>query len=83
MPVIKATPETKVLFEELTELIRRHQHISAYELLAVAANMVGKLIALQDQRVVSPELAIETVMRNIEMGNKEALSMLEKPQGNA
>jgi hypothetical protein len=63
-------------------LVNKHaDKLTSLELLAVAANMLGKLIALQDQRTVSPEAAMGVVTRNIEYGNKQVLEQLEKSKG--
>ena len=51
------------------------------EILAIAANMVGKLVAMQDQRVVTPAIAMETVAKNIEVGNKQVIDALTNSQG--
>lgn len=45
-------------------------------MLAVAAAFVGQLIALQDQRVMTPAEALEIVARNIENANEEVLQAL-------
>jgi hypothetical protein len=60
--------------------------MSALEILAVASNMVGKLVAMQDQRTVSPQMAMDTVSRNIELGNNQVLDDLlseQRPVGRA
>lgn len=42
------------------------------ELLAVASQVVGSLIALQDETRLTPEHAMEIVLQNIEEGNRAA-----------
>lgn len=80
-----AHPEHQVAFQEVVDLVRRHaDKLSAAEMLAVAANMLGKLIALQDQRTMTPERAMEIVAKNIEHGNAEARKqLLDSPGGHA
>ena len=80
-----AKPEHEVAYQELAELAGRHAaKVNADELLAIAANMVGKLIALQDQRTVTPVMAMEIVARNIEIGNQQAMAqVLGEPDGHA
>jgi len=52
------------------------------EQLAIAAYFVGQLMAVQDATVFTAETAFELVMRNIEMGNAEAVnSILSKRNG--
>lgn len=55
------------------------------ELLAVASQFVGMLVALQDQRRFTPDMAMEIVARNIEIGNATAIatSGLATPRGRA
>lgn len=77
-----AKPEYEVAYQDICDLVRRHaDKLSAVELLAVASNMVGKLVALQDQRTMSPDRAMEIVAENLEHGNKEVLEQLR--QGSA
>jgi hypothetical protein len=54
------------------------------EVLAVLSHLVGQVIALQDQRTVTPEMAMELVSSNMERGNQEAVdSLLYAPGGHA
>jgi hypothetical protein len=62
--------------------VKKHASIlTSLELLAVAANMLGKLVALQDQRKVSPLMAMEIVTINIECGNQQAIEELRLGMG--
>lgn len=82
MSIHRAKPEHEVAYQDLCNLVNRHaDKLSPLELLAVAANMLGKLVALQDQRTTSPEMAMEVVAQNIESGNKQVLDQLSKSQG--
>lgn len=77
-----AKPEHEVAYQDLCQLVNRHaSKLPSLELLAVAANMLGKLIALQDQRTISPSRAMEIVAQNIEHGNKQVLDELGKSRG--
>jgi len=72
--IFEAKAEHEVAYQELAELIHRHaDSMTALEVLAVAANIVGKLVALQDQRTITAEQALEVVARNIELGNRQVL----------
>lgn len=72
-----ARPEHEVAYDDLVLLIRKHsQKVSALELLAIAANMVGKLAALQDQRMVTPEKAMRVIADNLQFGNKTIIEKL-------
>ncbi len=46
----------------------------ADQILAIAAQFVGQLVALQDCRKITPERAMQIVMGNIEIGNQEAVN---------
>ena len=79
-----AKEEHEVAYQDLCALVEKHAgKISALELLAVAANMLGKLIALQDQRTLTSEMAMEIVAINIEKGNQQALDQVTKSEGRA
>lgn len=74
-----ARPEHQVAYQDLAVLLHKHaDKVPAMELLAIAANMVGKLVAMQDERTVSCEMAMELVAENIEQGNHEAVAQMER-----
>lgn len=84
MSLHQAKPEHEVAYQDLCRLVRKHAHkLSALELLAVAANMLGKLVALQDQRTITPAKAMEVVAQNIEHGNLQVLEQLAQSKGQA
>jgi len=77
-----ARPEHEVAYQELVALIAKHAtKMTPLEILAVAANAVGKIIALQDQRATTPEMALEVVKANIEFGNETVLNNLKVSTG--
>lgn len=83
MSIHTAKPEHEVAYQDICALINKHaSKMTAIELLAIGANMLGKLIALQDQRTTSREMALEVVMRNIEHGNAQVLDQLSQSKGN-
>ena len=56
-------------------LLKKHAgNLDATEMLALAAHLVGQIIAMQDQRTVTRGMALEIVGQNIEVGNAEALA---------
>lgn len=57
--------------------------MDAIEILAIAAYTVGQLIALQDQRTVTPAMAMDIVAKNIEAGNLHVVEGLSEPEGSA
>jgi hypothetical protein len=84
MPTLIAYPEHEVAYQDLIALIRKHgTEISALEMLAIAANMLGKLVAMQDQSVVTPKQAMEVVARNLELGNRQVVEQINNSKGNA
>ncbi|MBG6199642.1 hypothetical protein [Roseibium album] len=67
------------LRQELIGVLCKYQDtLCPAELLAVSSQVVGNLIALQDETRLSPEHAIEIVMYNIEEGNRAALGDLDQ-----
>lgn len=82
MSLHQAKPEHEVLYQELIALVNKHAgKLDALEMLAVAANMLGKLVAMQDQRMVTPAHAMEVVAQNIEHGNLQVLDQISKSAG--
>jgi tRNA threonylcarbamoyladenosine modification (KEOPS) complex Cgi121 subunit len=79
-----AKPEHEVVYQDLCALVNKHAaSISAMEILAIASNMVGKLVAMQDQRTVSPSMAMEVFAKNIEAGNRQILDSIMKSRGSS
>jgi hypothetical protein len=80
-----AKPEHEIAYQELIELVNKHAgKLDSRDMLAIAANMLGKLIALQDHRKVTPAMAMKIVAKNIELGNTQALAEISgKPAGKA
>ena len=82
--VVKATVDHKAFRDDCIIMLKKHAgHLDAIDMLALSAHLVGQVLAMQDQRTVDRERALETVMRNIEAGNAEVLENLNKPQGRA
>lgn len=55
--------------------------LTGEEMLAILSQVLGQLIALQDQRTMTPDRAMSIVAVNIEAGNASALAELDKPEG--
>ena len=60
---------------------RYDKDIDAQDLLAIFAHTVGQLAALQDHRTMTPQMAIELIIRNIEIGNQQAIADLQHVEG--
>lgn len=56
--------------------LRAYADLTPEELLAVSSQLVGQLVALQDQRRISPAEAIAIVESNMEIGNAMAIERL-------
>ena len=79
-----AKPQHEIAYQELIALVNKHAgHLDALEMLAVASNMVGKLVALQDQRKVTPAMAMKVVALNLEQGNKMVIDQIQQSKGQA
>lgn len=81
-----AKPEHEIAFQDLNALLKKHadEHgLSSLEMLAIASNLVGKLVALQDQRTVTPAVAMKVVTMNLEEGNRQAIEAVMQSQGQA
>ena len=57
--------------------------LSGEEMLAIMSQVLGQLIAVQDQRTMTPDRAMAIVVANLEEGNRAALADLAKPEGRA
>jgi sulfur transfer protein SufE len=79
-----AKPEHEVLYQDLAKLLSRHAiKMTSEEMLAIGANMLGKLLAYQDQRTMTRERGLEIIIHNIEMGNQQAVAELMNSKGRA
>jgi len=78
-------PIHNVIFKEILDIYAKHaKDLPAIEVLAIMSNLLGKLIALQDQTLYTPEQVMRIVAKNIETGNAEALAdLLGRPGGHA
>lgn len=74
-------PQHEVAYKDLCKLLDDHSKgMTPLEMLAIAANMVGKLVAMQDQRRTTPAEALEVVAKNLEYGNQQVLQQFaERP----
>lgn len=56
--------------DSLMEALRPHvANMDPLEILAVLSYTVGQLVAMQDQRSVTPEIAMQVVSENLAAGN--------------
>lgn len=50
-------------------------------ILAITSQFVGQLVALQDQRKITVDMAMQIVQENIVIGNQAMLLTLGEPEG--
>lgn len=55
--------------------------LDGQEMLALVSQLVGNLIAVQDQRKLTPDMAMTLVAKNIEIGNLEAIREIASVSG--
>lgn len=77
------TARDEALKQELIALIDRNSDVDPEDMLAIAAQLVGMLVAHQDQRKVNSAQVMEAVMRNIEEGNTRILVSIMNAKGTA
>ncbi len=53
------------------------------ETLALIGNIAGKVIAMQDQRKTTPEMAVRILLENASQGNSDLVNSLLNTKGNA
>lgn len=71
------TAEHLAFHKALENTIAEHgKTLDAAALLAILSNMVGQVIALQDQRTVTPAMAMQIVSANLQRGNLDAVERL-------
>lgn len=75
------TAEQQEFRNDLIGVLRKYQHMRPDEMLAIASYFVGQLVAMQDQRKLTPAMAMQVVADNIEAGNQHAINELAGAQG--
>ena len=81
--IVKPTAAHQAFRNDAIALLRKHsKDLDDQDMLALGAHLVGQIIALQDQRKMTPGLAMEIVARNIELGNADVIAPLMRSEGN-
>jgi hypothetical protein len=82
---VEPTTENKEFQNALTSVIGNEgKDLDSAVILAITANLVGRLIAMQDQRKYTSAQIMKMVGENIEQGNKEVIEgLLNEPTGEA
>lgn len=82
MKSIPASPAIESAYQAMLAALKPYADtLGPAGMLAVAANLVGKLIAMQDQRTMTPAMAIELVVQNIESANQSVIDHFVKSPG--
>jgi menaquinone-dependent protoporphyrinogen IX oxidase len=77
--IVAPSVEHHRLKADLDDVLKKYaEKMSSEEVLAVAAQIVGMVIAYQNQRTMTKSIAMEIVAMNIETGNRLALDTLRK-----
>lgn len=85
MKLVATTDKHEGFRQELIDVFRRRQDtVPSDQMLAIASHFVGQLIALQDQRKVTPQEAMQIVTENLAEGNRSIVQqLLDKTGGTA
>jgi hypothetical protein len=82
--ILPPTHLHEVLKNDFTEVLRRHQDaLTPPEMLAIAAQFLGMLLALQDQQTMTVEQGMTIIQANFEIGNAAVVEGLFAPGGTA
>ena len=75
LKIVESTDRHKRVRDAVLATLKREGgYMPAEELLAVMAYTCGQLIALQDQRKMTAQMALDLVYRNMERGNQAAFA---------
>lgn len=85
MKRIAPSQEMKAAREALITAMQPHADLLGGEnMMAVLAYTLGQIVALQDQRKLSPDRCMAIISGNIEQGNQDAIAQwLGSPEGRA
>jgi hypothetical protein len=78
--IVKTSPKHEAFYQAVAKAMKDND-IDHIEAVAVTANILGKLIAYQDQRLYTPEQMMQIVSDNIEAGNRHALEQIMSAEG--
>jgi hypothetical protein len=84
MKTIKPTVAHASFRDDLLAVLNKHAGaLDASEMMALAAYTTGQIMAMQDARKWSPDLAMQLVAKNMEEGNAQAIADAHKWMGQA
>ncbi len=82
--LVKPSAAHRAFRDDAIALLKKHAgDLDAKDMLALSAHLVGQILAMQDQRKMTPAIGMEIIARNIEVGNAEAIAEVNSPVGKA
>jgi hypothetical protein len=83
MATIEPRVQQQAFYADVATLLKKHgESLSVIEMLAIASQIVGKLVGMQDPNSLTMEAVMETVMMNIRAGNQEMVEFAQSmPSG--
>lgn len=70
--------------DDLIAVMNKHSgHLDGTEMLALAAYTTGQIMAMQDARTMTSDMALTIVTKNLEAGNMQAIADAAKWMGSA
>jgi hypothetical protein len=82
MKTVKPSAAHAAFRAAMLATMRQHAaDMPAEEILALTAHMVGQILAMQDQRKMTPAMGMKLIADNIEQGNREVIDGLSKSEG--
>lgn len=80
--LLSPTAADQAFHDDMMKMFRKHLRPNTKErLLALASQVVGEVLAHQDQRKWTPAQCIEMIQANIEKGNADEVARLMKLDG--
>jgi hypothetical protein len=70
------TPEQRACMDDLRAVFNKHPSLTPPQMLAITAQLVGNLIAFQNQLTMTPDMAMQLVAENIQVGNASAVNSI-------
>lgn len=83
MKRLQPSPAHEGFLLDMKLLTGKHAALPAQEMLAIASQFVGALIAAQNPCKMTPAMAMELVVANINEGNQAMVVGMLKPVGTA
>lgn len=79
---VEPKPEHMAFRADILALLDKHSgSLPAVEMLALSSHLVGQILAMQDQRSLTPTMGMELIKSNVEVGNAEAIAEIMSDSG--